>query len=411
MALPAPATLPWILRPNSLVRQQQTFVDAFVSCDSVASADAISSEKYVQIASAKVMFHDTDRLRGVAKVARMLVDVEASPNRPAQQFVSQFKIDARKSYSNAAFKQMYTRGWFVAWPAELIPSDADHASSDESSSSSNSSCRGSINSDDNHNDNHHHHHDDEGGGGEAYNNNPTIILAMTHVPSPDNPVVAVPTKGWLGLLHQPEDASQKHPLVCLVSNSVTYIVYVLLLRTPTSPPPNASIPASPLKVNIRASFPAGRVDVSASVPTGPTSTRLTTSDDSVETVTSSDHELPTPPAAAAAPPVAGFGDILDRSMRPSHSSEYDDDASTWKHSVPTLDDWNIEIGDDDSHAIREINSCIEDDYGVDTETDLSRRAMMYALRNDALSEWYCSQNDPGISTHDLPCRPSPRDLT
>lgn len=176
---------------------------------SLPSSSSSSSECVAQSSfhcASKHLFSLTDesRDRGSAKIATITVQLRhpsfghlsaggpaasraAASSSRAHSYISSFKIDGRKSFSNAPFKRYYRRGVHAAWFAESLA----HASAGHSALV---------------------------GAGRV------LMLLSQKAGRPNG-------KGFTGLKHDPTSHSPKHPLLCLSSNSVEYTVQVFVNLT------------------------------------------------------------------------------------------------------------------------------------------------------------------------------------
>jgi hypothetical protein len=146
---------------------------------------------------------DESRDRGSAKIATITVQLRhpsfahltatsphasasraASLSPRAHTYISSFKIDGRKSFSNAPFKRYYRRGVHAAWFAE-------------------STSQVSF-------------------GHSALVGEGRVLMLLSQKAGRPN------GKGFTGLKHDPSSHSPKHPLLCLSSNSVEYTVQVFV---------------------------------------------------------------------------------------------------------------------------------------------------------------------------------------
>lgn len=187
------------------------------SCPSSSSSSSsveIVSQQYHCVSKHLFSLTDENRDRGSAKIAVITVDLRhASGN---ASFTSSFKIDGRKSFSNAPFKRYYHRGVHAAWFAE--PASLSPVAS-------------------------------------ALSEGRVLMLISQRAGRPNG-------KGFTGLKHDPSTYTPKHPLLCLSSNSVEYYVQVFVNLDPTPMVGDESMQLddwTEVDVDVSARFDVGQV--------------------------------------------------------------------------------------------------------------------------------------------------------
>jgi hypothetical protein len=144
-------------------------------------------------------FYDVARDRGVPKIAKLGVEISTSSGVSCSTMAAALKIDCRKSFSNIAFKKYYARGKYALW------------------------------------------------------NEWTSASGLLLILLSQRTLVQRQTTSFVGLLHQPDQASAKHPLVCLSSNDIEYECRIFV---------ESSMRASSLSLTVQ--YDHGYVDVRCS---------------------------------------------------------------------------------------------------------------------------------------------------
>lgn len=143
----------------------------------------------------------------------------------ARNFTTSFKIDGRKSFSNAPFKRYYSRAVHAAWFAQ--PTDAAAATLPLPNATFQTSTEGRV-----------------------------LFVLSQRNGRPHG-------KGFTGLKHDRTSFSSKHPLLCLSSNSVEYYLSVFVNLAPQAVDGEQSLAApecwSEVDVDVSARFDAGEV--------------------------------------------------------------------------------------------------------------------------------------------------------
>jgi hypothetical protein len=140
-----------------------------------------------------------------------------------RNYTASFKIDGRKSFSNAPFKKYYTRGVHAAW----------FASPTKETSATNPALNASF---------------------PCVTDGRVLFVLSQRNGKPQG-------KAFAGMLHDKSSYSSKHPLLCLSSNSVEYYLHVYLSNhAQVDGEPAVAVSSwSDVEVDVSARFDAGSV--------------------------------------------------------------------------------------------------------------------------------------------------------
>jgi len=147
---------------------------------------------FVPKAKFVLSLRDECRDRGSAKLAIVHVQLQLPEHAARSNFSSSFKIDGRKSFSNAPFKRYYTRAIHAAWLA--TPTSAPTPTMPLPNATEDTLQTGRV-----------------------------LLLLTQRGGRPGG-------KAFTGMLHESsrDQSSSKHPLLCLASNSAEYELTVLV---------------------------------------------------------------------------------------------------------------------------------------------------------------------------------------
>jgi hypothetical protein len=281
------------------------------SSSSSSSSDPLLRQPYHCVSKSLFSLTDHSRDRGSAKLCILTIQLShpsftpraggAASSRAAAAlassskfFTTSFKIDGRKSFSNAPFKKYYTRGIHAAWFAEptVNPSSAPAAQSI------------------------------------TLNHGRVLLLISQRGGRPLG-------KGFTGLKHDTSSYTAKHPLLCLASNSVEYTLSVFLNLSASKGIPGVQEDADmsaianwkEVAVSVNARFEAGEVSLQPLNVAGATVPHVEypqQNPPSPVSVASSAAASAEPALDPTSPATISRSDSADSSRR---LSEHDDSAS------------------------------------------------------------------------------------